>query len=198
MHDEQCIQGSSGTRKTMNAIKLDRVAMHIESARRQGARLASLSAQHAGFDIDAGHAVTRLLQQVETIVHAFEIVPSPYPGWQFSTADAVVARSLHGLLLLGTVVPVACLGPGLGAALSVTPSCNGERIDQGTGATVLGSPLQALAHLQRTLAQAPPSDALLADAWISTGTITAAWPVYAGQDWRTTIEGLALPGLRSN
>jgi 2-oxo-3-hexenedioate decarboxylase len=146
----------------------------------------------------AGDNAASLLQRIDGIAHAFEIVQSPYPGWSFGTADAVAAGSLHGLLLLGPVVPVSALGPGLVAALaalSLTLWCDGERIDQGVGANVLGSPMQALEHLQRAVAHAPPGDAVQPGEWVSTGTITAAWPVHAGQVWHTTIEGLALPGL---
>lgn len=266
----------------MNAIDLDRLALHIESARREGVRLASLSAQHAHFDIDAGYAVAHRLQQrreaggarvvgrkigftnrelwpvygvaepiwgamyddtvhlpgshlgrcrlmglaepkiepeivlhfasapqpgdsaadllrhIDRIAHGFEIVQSPYPGWRFSTADAVAVGSLHGLLLMGPWVSVPSLGPGLEEALStfsITLSCNGERVDAGVGANVLGSPLHAVAHLIGALASRPAATPVQAGECITTGTLTAAWPVRPGQTWSTHIDGLPLPGM---
>lgn len=146
-----------------------------------------------------GDGAVELLQRVDAIAHAFEIVQSPYPGWQFGTADAVAAGSLHGRLLLGPAQPVAALGTGLAAALaalSVTLWCDGEQVDTGAGANVLGGPLQAVEHLQRALAEAPAAERIEAGEWITTGTLTAAWPLRAGQSWHTTIDGLALPGLR--
>ena len=139
-----------------------------------------------------------LLQRIDLLAHAFEIVHSPYPGWTFGTADAVAVGSLHGLLLVGTPVPVAALGSALEAALAsfkLTLACNGKAQDHGNGANVLGSPLQAALHLVRALAQQPASERIQGDEWITTGTLTAAWPVSAGQTWSTQLDGLELPGL---
>ena len=145
-----------------------------------------------------GDGADELLRHIDLFAHGFEVVQSPYPGWLFGTADAVAAGSLHGRLLLGPAQPVAALGAGLAAALaalSVTLWCDGEQVDTGVGANVLGSPLHALEHLQRALAEAPAAERIEAGEWITTGTLTAAWPVRAGQAWHTTIDGLALPGL---
>jgi 2-keto-4-pentenoate hydratase len=145
-----------------------------------------------------GDSAADLLQHIDQIAHGFEIVQSPYPGWLFGTADAVAVGSLHGRLLLGAAQPVAALGPGLVAALAaltITLYCDGEPIDIGVGANVLGSPLQAVDYLLRALLELPAESAVRAGEWITTGALTAAWPVRAGQTWSTHIDGLALPGL---
>ena len=146
----------------------------------------------------AGDSPAQLLQRVDQVAHGFEIVQSPYPGWKFGTGDAVAAGSLHGALALGPAVPTAALAADPLAALStftLTLSCNGEARAQGVGANVLDGPLHALAHLVQVLTAGPPDDQLQAGEWVSTGTLTDAMPLQAGQVWRTTLQGLALPGL---
>jgi 2-keto-4-pentenoate hydratase len=66
------------------------------------------------------------------------------------------------------------------------------------GANVLDGPLHALAHLVHLLAEGPGEDRLQAGEWVSTGTLTDALPLQAGQLWRTALHGVALPGLTLN
>lgn len=59
---------------------------------------------------------------------------------------------------------------------------------------MLDGPLQAIAHLLAVLDRsgAPP---LAAGEIVSTGTLTRALPIVAGETWSTRIEGIDLPGL---
>jgi 2-keto-4-pentenoate hydratase len=68
-------------------------------------------------------------------------------------------------------------------------------VDEGVGANVLDSPLYSLAHLVELLALQPEFDQLHAEEIVSTGTLTDAHPVKAGETWSTKIEGLPLAGL---
>ena len=147
---------------------------------------------------EPGEGPAELLRRVDQVAHGFEIVQSPFPGWRFGTGDAVAAGSLHGLLALGPAMPTAALGPDVLAALSaftITLSCNGQASATGSGANVLDGPLHALAHLVQVLAEGPAADRLQAGEWISTGTLTDALPIEAGQTWTTELQGIALPGL---
>ena len=146
----------------------------------------------------SGEGPAQLLARVDQVAHGFEIVQSPFPGWRFGTADAVAVGSLHGALCMGPAVACADLAADPLAALSrfeITLSCDGVQRDLGRGANVLDGPLHALAHLVQVLADRPADEQLLAGEWISTGTLTAAWPVASGQRWQTQIQGIALPGL---
>jgi len=139
-----------------------------------------------------------VLDCIDWIAHAFEIVQSHFPGWKFQAADTVADSGLHGTLLLGEPQPVQRLGINLVAelkALSITLSCDGEVRGVGRGSNVLGSPLAAVAHLIAVLAKRPPHMSLRANEMVTTGTVTTAQVVRPGETWQTTIEGMALPGL---
>ena len=57
----------------------------------------------------------------------------------------------------------------------------------GRAANVLDGPLFALRHLAETLAQDPLSPALAAGEIVTTGTLTRAFPVAAGEEWTTHL-----------
>lgn len=140
-----------------------------------------------------------LLESIEWVAHGFEIVQSHFPGWKFRVADTVADGGLHGTLLLGRPCALSELGSGLADSLrsfSVALSCDGVVKEVGRGSNVLGSPLAALAHLVSVLASRPESEPLRAGEIVTTGTLTAAYPVDAGEVWQTEMRGIALPGLK--
>lgn len=146
----------------------------------------------------SGASLTEMLDCLEWAAHAFEVVRSHFPGWRFEAADTVVDGGLHGALLLGDPLPLARLAADPAAALagfSLHLACDGEIRETGCGANVLGSPLLALSHLVELLARQPDHPPLRAGDIVSTGTVTAAYPVRPGQCWKTTLSGIALPGL---
>ena len=138
-----------------------------------------------------------LLDDLEWMAHAVEIVQCDQPDWRTSLEHATAANGLHGRLVVGA--PVAVQGvPGLEQALArmtLDLSRNGAVVDRGAGANVLGSPLAALGHLVEALARQPEAPPLAAGEIVTTGTLTDAHPVAAGETWSTRISGIALPGL---
>jgi 2-keto-4-pentenoate hydratase len=70
-----------------------------------------------------------------------------------------------------------------------------QLVDKGVGANVLGSPLLALAHLVDLLKRQPDAASLSAGEIITTGVLTDAHPVAAGESWHTELAGLPLSGL---
>ncbi|HSH44124.1 MAG TPA: fumarylacetoacetate hydrolase family protein, partial [Arenicellales bacterium] len=138
-----------------------------------------------------------IVECIDWVAHAFEIVQSHYPGWQFQAPDAVADSALHGALLLGEPLAVERLGADPVATLesfSVTLCRDGEELETGKGANVLGGPVAAVAHLIAELEekQYPP---LQAGEMVTTGTLTAAYPVQPGQHWSTRLEGITLEGI---
>ena len=145
-----------------------------------------------------GGDLSAILGCVDWIAHAFEIVQSHFPGWKFQAADAVADSALHGTLLVGEPRAVDRFGKDLTAVLerfSVALSCDGKVREVGRGSNVLGSPLAAVARLIAVLAKQPQYMPLLANEMVTTGTITAAPSVRAGETWRTELENIALASL---
>ena len=153
------------------------------------------------FRLKARPPVTRnpqeLLDCIEWIAHSVEIVQCPHPDWKMTLADCVANNGLHGLLIVGTPVAVEKIS-GLAAALpflKISLFKGQNKIDQGVGANVLDSPLLSLAYLVEILARQPESPPLEAGEIITTGTLTDAYPVLAGETWSTDLHGFAARGM---
>jgi 2-oxo-3-hexenedioate decarboxylase len=139
-----------------------------------------------------------LLACVDWVAHGFEIVQSIYPDWKFTAADTVAAFGLHGALLIGQPRGLRDDRAAWQQALSrfeITLSRDGVEADRGQAANVLGGPVSALRHLVDLLAQDSAQPPLAAGEVVTTGTVTRALPVQAGQRWHTRLDGLPLPGL---
>jgi len=145
-----------------------------------------------------GGELVAILQSIDWVASAFEIVQSHCPGWKFRAPDTIADSALHGALLLGPPQPLDSLGPDLIRVLesfSLELSCNSMIRAVGKGSNVLGSPLAAVAHLVAVLSKQPQFPPLKANDVVTTGTITTAQPVLPGEVWSTALEGIALPGL---
>ena len=138
-----------------------------------------------------------LLDSIGWIAHGFEIVRSPFPGWRFRVADTVSVNGLHGLLVVGDPVAVASI-PDCARRLRefrIALRRGDTQVADGRGANVLDSPLLALAHLVEVLAGLPQFPPIAAGEVVTTGTLTPAFPIQAGETWSTTLSGIGLPGL---
>ena len=137
----------------------------------------------------------QVLEAVEWLAPSFEIVDCHFDDWKFGPADSAADFSLHWRLIVGTPVPAANLSA-LARQLhdcKVTLSRNGAVADTGVGANALGHPATALAHLAEVLSRQPQFEPLAAGEIITTGTLTAAMPIKAGETWSSRYEGL--PGI---
>jgi 2-oxo-3-hexenedioate decarboxylase len=140
-----------------------------------------------------------LLACVEWIAHGFEIVHCHFPGWKFKAADTVADGGLHGRYVVGPQIAVDGRDPAQLArqleSFHIQLSKNGEAVAEGGGDFVLGSPLNALAHLAAILKELPDHPRLAAGELITTGTLTPALPVTRGEVWSTRIDGLPVRNL---
>lgn len=141
--------------------------------------------------------VEAILAAIDWIAHGYEIVQSVFPGWKFKGPDTMAAFALHGRLVIGPPVRVSDI-PDCAAKLArfrIALSQGGTLKAQGSGANVLDSPLLAFAHMADLLERQPGFAPVQAGEIVTTGTLTAALPVKAGETWSTALDGIELPGL---
>jgi len=144
-----------------------------------------------------GMDADELIRCIEWAAHGFEIVQSIFPNWVFKAADTVAGYGLHGRLFIG---PRHSLGERRGewtkelSRFEIDLFRNGAHVDHGVAANVLDGPLFALRHLVETLAQDPQNPPLAAGEIVTTGTLTRAFPVAAGEQWTTKLTGIPLEG----
>jgi 2-oxo-3-hexenedioate decarboxylase len=146
----------------------------------------------------AGRDPETLLGAIEFIFHTVEIVQCHHPDWKVTIADCCADNGLHGRLVVGKFFCIENF-PDMVARLPAAQArlFKGETlVDQGVGANVLGSPLLALGFLLEALSKQGGAEPLAAGEIVTTGVLTDAHPVQAGEVWRTEISGLPLPGLK--
>lgn len=150
-------------------------------------------------DLGDGATIADAEQAIAWVAHGYEIVHTVFDGWRFAAADCIAEGALHGLMLLGARQPVARgERDGLAgrlAAIRVELRCNGQDVDVGSGANVLDGPVHALAFAARGMAAEPSTTPLAAGELVTTGTMTRALPIKAGERWSTVISGYELPGM---
>jgi 2-oxo-3-hexenedioate decarboxylase len=140
-----------------------------------------------------------LVACIDWIAHGFEIVQSIFPNWAFQAPDTVAGYGLHGRLYVGPRHPAASRLDEWTRELSrfeIDLFCNGVHVDHGAAANVLDGPLLALRHLAEALAEDPQSPALAPGEIVTTGTLTRAFPVATGEEWKTELSGIPLESAR--
>ena len=156
----------------------------------------ALALKHAP---EPGMDEAALLNCLDWVAHGFEVVQSLFPGWKFKAPDTVAAFGLHGALRLGPKHAMTDAnrrewGEKL-ASFEVQLFRNGREMDRGNAKNVLGGPLTALKNAVEVLADDPYNPQLQAGEFVTTGTITRAFPMTLGETWRTTFSGAPFEGL---
>ena len=140
-----------------------------------------------------------ILRSIAWFAPSFEIVDCHFGDWKFKGADSAADQSLHWRLVIGEPVAAsACDQVALAKQLAdcqVELSCNGQTRDRGTGSNALGHPALALTFLADIVARQPRFAPLAAGEVITTGTLTAALPVTAGETWTSKFNGLPVAPL---
>jgi 2-oxo-3-hexenedioate decarboxylase len=150
---------------------------------------------------EPGMDAEALLSCVSHVALGFEIVQSIFQGWKFRAADTVAGMALHGALRHGPFVGIGAADRADWAArladFGATLLRDGEVADIGRSANVLGGgPMAALAHLGRAVGAIPGAPAIEAGHVFTTGTLTRALPVAAGETWEVQVEGLPFDPVR--
>jgi 2-oxo-3-hexenedioate decarboxylase len=143
----------------------------------------------------AGMSLAELQGCIAWVAHGFEIVHTHFEGWRFTAADTAADFALHGRLFVGPrVAPWSTMAADL-SAMRVALACDGQPRDEGAGSVVLDGPLQALQVLVDSMATTTPHWRIAPGEVVTTGTITDAWPLAAGQRWHTTLTEPRLSSL---
>jgi 2-keto-4-pentenoate hydratase len=139
-----------------------------------------------------------LLSCIAWLAHGFEIVQSIFPDWKFAAADTVAADAMHGALLIGPHHDISSrAGEWLDtlASFDIELYCDGQLMDRGHASNVLDGPLSAVRHLVELLSYDPDNPPLAVGEIVSSGTLTRALPVKAGETWTTKLRGIGLEGI---
>ena len=141
-------------------------------------------------DVPAGAGTEQVAASVEWVAFGFEVVQCHFPDWGLTAVDAVIDGSLHAASLVGArLAPWPTMIEDL-EGFSLRLLRDGAVIDSGRGSNVLGNPLNAIAHLAATT-----DIPLHAGETITTGTVTDAARVVAGETYTVEIDGLPLERL---
>jgi len=141
---------------------------------------------------------TALMRCIGWVAHGFEIVHSVFPNWKFTPAETLAANALHGALLIGRRQRIVGARERWLKDLSTFEIAlyrNGKLADRGRAENVLDGPVSALRHLVQLLADDKVNPPLAAGEIVTTGTLTRALPVAAGETWSTEVKGIGLEGI---
>lgn len=143
----------------------------------------------------AGADAAAVLEAVEWVALGFEIVDCPFPDWKCQAVDFVASFGLHAALIVGERRAVQAGDVEQLAGLVVRLSKNGDLVEEGYGKNVLRNPALCLGELASAIASRQGMDPLAPGELVSTGSMTAAHPIAAGQRWDVVSESSVLAPL---
>ena len=129
-------------------------------------------------DVPAGSGLEEVAASIQWAAVGLEVVHCHFEAWDMSPAEAVADAGLHAALAIGTRLKIDATEAIALSACSAVLLCDGERVAEGDGRSVLGGPVEALSWLLRGLPHG-----LRAGEMVTTGTLTTAQPVLRGQRW---------------
>lgn len=139
-----------------------------------------------------GCTVARVLAATDFVMPAIEIIDSRYRDFKFDLVSVIADNaSSSGFVTGSTVAGVEGLDM---RTLGVVLEINGEPMEVGAGAAVLGHPANSIAQLVNMLAET--GESLPAGSLVLSGAITAALPVKAGDCATVRAHGLGSATVR--
>jgi 2-oxo-3-hexenedioate decarboxylase len=142
-----------------------------------------------GKRIEGPASVAGLLECVDAVAPALEVIDSRYADFRFDLADVVADNCSSAGLVLGAWQPLPAGLDNLGVLLEL----DGRVVQTGSTAAILGNPLRALLHAARLAAAA---GLVLEAGWVvMAGAATAAEPLAGTRQARITMERLGTAAL---
>jgi 2-oxo-3-hexenedioate decarboxylase len=136
-----------------------------------------------------------VLSSVEWLALGFEINDCIYPDWKYQPMDLVAPYGLHTALIVGAPRPVQAGDVDALAQFVVTLSKDGTTAETGGGKNILKSPALCLGELAAGLSRQTLTPALAAGDIVTTGSLTNAPLILAGETWQAEVDRLGLPPL---
>jgi 2-oxo-3-hexenedioate decarboxylase len=138
-----------------------------------------------------------VLAAVEWMALGFEIIDCVYPDWKFAPTDFVAAYGLHAALVVGSPIHISAdqipmIAEQL-ATFTVTLQKDDQPVAEGSGKNSLKSPALCLAELSSATAKAGAT--LGPGSIVSSGTLTEAQLISAGDTYSAVVKGLGVPPL---
>ena len=134
-------------------------------------------------------SISDIVDCVAWIAPGFEIVDSVYPNWDFALEDTIISGGLHGRLIVGQKYdPPENLEEILNS-ISVELFLNDKIREEGLGSNVLDGPISALKYLQKGIENHNGEPELKPGDVVTTGTLTDAMPILAGEEWSAVFSG---------
>ncbi|MCB1756573.1 MAG: 2-oxo-3-hexenedioate decarboxylase [Gammaproteobacteria bacterium] len=141
-----------------------------------------------------GCTIAHVLDAVSSVVPAVEIIDSRYENFNFDLKSVIADNASSSRFVTGgNVKRVEDVDM---KTLGVVMEKNGQVVEVGAGAAVLGHPAASVAMLANMLAER--GKVIPAGTFIMTGGITAAVPVQAGDHVNVRFQGLGNIGFSFN
>ncbi len=127
-----------------------------------------------------------VLKATEMVMPAVEVIDSRYKDFKFDLISVIADNSSSSRFITGGVAkPVSELDL---KTLGVVMTLNGEVVQTGAGAAVLGHPAASVAMLANMLAER--GESLPAGSFVMIGAITAAVAIEKGDNFTVQFDGL--------
>lgn len=140
-----------------------------------------------------------ILECIDWVAHGFEVVQSLFADWRFAAPDTVAAFGLHCALMLGPRHEITAANfdawVNILNTFKLSLFCGDTLADSGCASNVLGGPLSALRNAIEVLARDSHNPQISAGEIVTTGTVTRAFPISAGENWRSAVRGAPFEGL---
>ena len=133
-----------------------------------------------------GHSAESIADHIDAVIPSIEIVDYRYESWTVGALQVAADNAIHGWWVHGE--PVSEWRDLDLAAMPVSASRNGEVVTTGSGANVLGSPLNVMAWLANELPQFGRQ--LQAGDLVTTGVTTDVFEAEAGDVIAAEFAGL--------
>jgi 2-keto-4-pentenoate hydratase len=139
-----------------------------------------------------GVTIADVLNATEAVMPALEIVDSRVKDWKIKLVDTVADNASSGMLVLGNQL-TSPLSLDL-RLIGLVFEKNGEIVNTGAGAAVLGHPASSVAWLANKLSEFGVT--LKAGEIVLSGAVTAAAPVAAGDFFQAEFDRLGTVAVK--